>query len=93
MARALSEKGETFLDKTGKESQASESALEKAEELAEAAAEEIASEVPTESLRTKAVKEVFEAPFWEETAFACINCGTCTYLCPTCWCFDIQDEV
>lgn len=93
LARALSQKGETFLDKTGKESQASESALEKAEELAEAAAGEIASEVPTESLRTKAVKEVFEAPFWEETAFACINCGTCTYLCPTCWCFDIQDEV
>jgi sulfhydrogenase subunit beta (sulfur reductase) len=26
-------------------------------------------------------------------AFACINCGTCTFLCPTCWCFDIQDEV
>ena len=32
------------------------------------------------------------APFWENTAFACINCGTCTYACPTCWCFDIQDE-
>jgi ferredoxin len=93
LARALSEKGETFLDKTGKESQASESALEKAEKLAEAAAEEIVSEVPTDSLRAKVVKEVFEAPFWEETAFACINCGTCTYLCPTCWCFDIQDEV
>ncbi|MDZ7698785.1 MAG: 4Fe-4S dicluster domain-containing protein [Deltaproteobacteria bacterium] len=26
-------------------------------------------------------------------AFACLNCGTCTYLCPTCWCFDIQDEI
>ena len=93
LARALSEKGETFLEKTGKESQASESALEKAEKLAAGAAEKIASEVPTDSLRTKTVKEVFEAPFWEETAFACINCGTCTYLCPTCWCFDIQDEV
>ncbi|MEA3279626.1 MAG: 4Fe-4S dicluster domain-containing protein, partial [Thermodesulfobacteriota bacterium] len=29
----------------------------------------------------------------EDVAFACINCGTCTYVCPTCWCFDIQDEV
>ncbi|MGA2937401.1 MAG: 4Fe-4S dicluster domain-containing protein, partial [Syntrophobacteraceae bacterium] len=24
---------------------------------------------------------------------ACINCGACTFVCPTCWCFDIQDEV
>ena len=92
-ARALSEKGETLLEKTGQESQANESAREQAEELAAAALEKIASEVPTEGLRAKGVKEVFEAPFWEETAFSCINCGTCTYLCPTCWCFDIQDEV
>jgi ferredoxin len=93
LARALSEKGETFLKKTGQKSQANEAALEQAENLAAAAAGEIVSDVPTESLRAKGVKDVFEAPFWEETAFACINCGTCTYLCPTCWCFDIQDEV
>jgi ferredoxin len=36
--------------------------------------------------------DLYEAPFWEEVAFSCINCGTCTYVCPTCWCFDIQDE-
>jgi ferredoxin len=33
------------------------------------------------------------APFWDDLAFACLNCGTCTFSCPTCWCFDIQDEV
>jgi heterodisulfide reductase subunit C len=32
------------------------------------------------------------ADFWEDISFACINCGTCTFSCPTCWCFDIQDE-
>jgi ferredoxin len=36
---------------------------------------------------------LYEADFWDDIAFSCINCGTCTYLCPTCWCFDIQDEV
>jgi len=39
------------------------------------------------------VNPLFAAPFWEGVSFSCINCGTCTYLCPTCWCFDIQDEV
>ncbi len=30
---------------------------------------------------------------WEETAERCLNCGICTYLCPTCSCFDILDHV
>jgi ferredoxin len=34
----------------------------------------------------------FEDPLWEEKTFPCIGCGTCTFLCPTCHCFDIQDE-
>ena len=34
----------------------------------------------------------FEDPLWEEKASRCIGCGTCTFLCPTCHCFDIQDE-
>jgi ferredoxin len=33
-----------------------------------------------------------EDPLWAEKAFRCIGCGTCTFLCPTCHCFDIQDE-
>ena len=30
---------------------------------------------------------------WEEIGSRCLNCGVCTYLCPTCYCFDILDEV
>lgn len=36
---------------------------------------------------------LYNAPFWPQVAEACINCGACTFLCPTCYCFDIQDEV
>jgi ferredoxin len=39
-----------------------------------------------------AVMEVYEQPHWKETADRCLNCGTCTFFCPTCHCFDIQDE-
>ena len=38
------------------------------------------------------LEDHFEDPLWEEKAFRCIGCGTCTFLCPTCHCFDIQDE-
>ncbi len=34
----------------------------------------------------------FESPFWKEISQRCIGCGSCTFLCPTCHCFDIQDE-
>lgn len=30
---------------------------------------------------------------WQGISDSCINCGVCTFLCPTCYCFDIQDEV
>jgi ferredoxin len=40
-----------------------------------------------------ALKKNFESPVWKEMARACIGCGVCTYLCPTCHCFDMNDEV
>ncbi len=36
--------------------------------------------------------ENFESHFWKEISMRCIGCGSCTFLCPTCHCFDIQDE-
>lgn len=33
-----------------------------------------------------------DAAFWEEMAAKCLSCGACTYLCPTCSCFNITDE-
>jgi sulfhydrogenase subunit beta (sulfur reductase) len=42
---------------------------------------------------TSELKEMFDSPFWDEESMGCISCGICTYLCPTCHCFDINDEV
>jgi sulfhydrogenase subunit beta (sulfur reductase) len=36
---------------------------------------------------------MWDSPFWDEEAMSCLRCGICTYLCPTCHCFDINDEV
>ncbi len=37
--------------------------------------------------------QIFETEIWEEFAQSCLGCGICTFLCPTCFCFDIVDEV
>ena len=35
--------------------------------------------------------EKFESPLWEELYKPCLACGTCTFVCPTCQCYDIKD--
>ncbi len=38
------------------------------------------------------VKERFsDEDLWQNVSAKCLNCGVCTYLCPTCHCFDLCD--
>jgi formate hydrogenlyase subunit 6/NADH:ubiquinone oxidoreductase subunit I len=41
---------------------------------------------------TSKLSGLFDHPFWVENSLRCIGCGACAYVCPTCACFDIQDE-
>ena len=34
---------------------------------------------------------LFDRPEWAELSKACLGCGTCTFVCPTCQCFDVRD--
>ena len=38
-------------------------------------------------------EHVYHSKVWEEVARKCVGCGTCNLLCPTCYCFDVRDEV
>ncbi len=33
----------------------------------------------------------FDSELWEELYKPCLACGTCTFVCPTCQCYDIKD--
>ncbi len=33
----------------------------------------------------------FNSPAWEKLSESCLGCGTCTFVCPTCQCYDIRD--
>ena len=35
--------------------------------------------------------EKFDDPNWQQLSDACLACGTCTFVCPTCQCYDIKD--
>lgn len=91
--KVITEKGKDLLTAAGwGEKAEADDAVDQIATLKQAAEAKITARVATDELKDKKTTELFEASFWEEVAFACINCGTCTYVCPTCWCFDIQDE-
>ena len=46
----------------------------------------------TEGLSEK-LEKLWDNDLWEQLAMRCLGCGICTYNCPECYCFDIQDEV
>lgn len=91
-AKIITPKGEAWAKAAGFTKEAGSDAATRIEGMKKAAEDQIVSKVAFDKIAKKTILELFEADHWESTAFACINCGTCTYACPTCWCFDIQDE-
>jgi ferredoxin len=92
LIQACNEKGEGLL-KAAPGKAVTEKDQKEAARIKEEAEASITSKITTDKLKDQPLLDLFNAPFWDEVQFACINCGTCTFLCPTCWCFDIQDEV
>jgi sulfhydrogenase subunit beta (sulfur reductase) len=38
------------------------------------------------------MEPLYDDAYWESIGLKCLGCGICTYLCPTCHCFDLVDE-
>lgn len=91
--KALTEKGEK-LTETVKELlvEADEQPVEAEKE----AIHKIVEKLPYMNLSLEgwggdALSEKFDSPIWEELYKPCLKCGTCTFVCPTCQCYDIKD--
>ena len=90
VAQAVSEKGVALLE---------DQAFEKSDEETLVLAEKIKRQSET-SMKPVAMKEnlegqlerLFNDPVWKDLTETCLGCGICTYLCPTCHCFDLCDE-
>jgi ferredoxin len=87
---AVSEKGESLL--TSKLLSEGESRVDQAEIVFNKAMEGL-SQAPDLSKSPEKLLAVFDnMEFWDDVSAKCLSCGTCTYLCPTCYCFNITDE-
>ena len=66
-------------------------------EAQKAATKEICKKLPLNDLSLDGLGsedvllEKFNSPEWASLSEACLGCGTCTFVCPTCQCYDIRD--
>ena len=91
--KANTKKGEALLDKI---SHVTEEADENEIEAEKEKIGRIVSRLPFANLNKEKLgggktMELFENPAWAELSEACLGCGTCTFVCPTCQCYDIKD--
>jgi ferredoxin len=89
----ITEKGKKITDKASTlltPSSAEES--KQKEKLKQASEGKIKRQIDLKGIPEK-LTGIFEHPIWQQFAMKCIGCGICTYSCPTCYCFDMQDEI
>lgn len=42
---------------------------------------------------TEVMEHSYKNEVWDETAEKCVGCGTCNLVCPTCYCFNVEEKV
>ncbi len=87
----VSETGKIFLSSYNAFQETDENDLRKAADLKKKAEAYMTQPVDISNLKDK-LQQLWDDPVWEEISAKCINCGACTYVCPTCHCFDVTDE-
>jgi sulfhydrogenase subunit beta (sulfur reductase) len=87
----LTEAGEGYIVKvlTDKGKALMPDGLLSSKEVSAPAAPEVKA-VPSEGIVEK-MREVFEDEYWGRLADRCLHCNVCSYVCPTCYCFDMRD--
>ncbi|MDA8162066.1 MAG: 4Fe-4S dicluster domain-containing protein [Desulfobacteraceae bacterium] len=93
IAEVLTSKGEGLLEK-GTGTPAGDGDMARLKALRDAAqAGTSDTQALSASFKAKNLMQLYNARLWQGLSEPCLNCGACTFLCPTCYCFDIQDEV
>ncbi|MGI6328405.1 MAG: 4Fe-4S dicluster domain-containing protein [Dethiobacteria bacterium] len=89
----LTEKGEKLCQDAGELLvDAAEEDTQAAGQFHQEAAEKVVRKINVDDIPQK-LEELWDSPLWKKVSDACLGCGACTFLCPTCHCFDIQDEM
>lgn len=92
LMQANTEKGEDLLEALPM----LEDAADNAADTAKDSIRKVLDKLPLKNLSTEKfggdkLMELFSSDKWASLSEACLGCGTCTFVCPTCQCYDIRD--
>jgi len=87
----VSDKGTAYISKLKNRVQATEDDVARIKALKEEAESLLNESTDLKSLNSRLTK-IWDEPVWDEISAKCINCAACAFTCPTCHCFDVQDE-
>jgi sulfhydrogenase subunit beta (sulfur reductase) len=93
LVEAITDKGRELIARTNLAQATTETDEARAKEAKEAASSKVTRKIDTEGIGEKLLSCFEDKDYWEKIAAKCISCGICTFLCPTCYCFDINDEL
>ena len=91
LVEAVSERGAELLGVPGL-AEADSQAKEQAENTRKAALASLPAAWDPSPAPAKLLEKFDDMGFWDAVSAKCISCGACTYLCPTCYCFNVTDE-
>jgi sulfhydrogenase subunit beta (sulfur reductase) len=86
LVEVLTEKGQQLVD-------LAKELFEKTDDIINK--ESLLAKVPTHFTREQVhdnIAKAFDSPVWKAQSERCIGCGACAFVCPTCACFDIQED-
>lgn len=92
LIETITNQGEKLIKKVKWLKDATKEDEEKAKTKKEDAENALKNAFTVKGLKNK-LDSMFEAPLWDQIHRKCVGCGVCSFLCPTCTCFDVLDEM
>ncbi|MBQ8724334.1 MAG: 4Fe-4S dicluster domain-containing protein, partial [Oscillospiraceae bacterium] len=92
LLEANTEKGKALLDSIAILEDADASAADDTKAAIKAILDKLPlANLSPDGMKQKSLMEFFNSDKWAELSESCLGCGTCTFVCPTCQCYDIRD--
>ena len=90
---AITEKGKALMEKIAEDTEdcSDNDVNEQKEEIKKVLAKLPLKDLTADDFGKDKTDDYFLRPEWKELSQSCLGCGTCTFVCPTCQCYDIKD--
>ena len=88
------EKGSSLLKKYATTKEATSAEIKKIKEVRDNIAKKYKKKVKVDKKDWPSILAAnYVNSFWEERSDVCMECSSCTMVCPTCFCYDVHDQV